>query len=57
VRSAIDHIQWRWHEIVMNAKSALSVILNRSSSPGLTRLDPAIHPFRKKLDARVEARA
>jgi hypothetical protein len=28
-------------------------MLNRLSLPGLTWLDAAIHPFRKKMDARV----
>ena len=28
-------------------------VLFRLSLPGLTWLDPAIHPFRKKMDARV----
>jgi hypothetical protein len=29
-------------------------IESRSSLPGLTRLDPAIHLFHKKMDARVK---
>jgi hypothetical protein len=29
-------------------------VLIRLSLPGLTWLDPAIHPFRKKMDARVK---
>jgi hypothetical protein len=30
-------------------------MLNRLSLSDLTRLDPAIHPFRKKMDARIKS--